>query len=328
MASSFAEPAPPGQERTYPQPTKSGKVAFRCASSGVECETAYYIYGDLSSGRTPLVGVHGGPGAGHSYLRPLSLLWVDYKIPVVLYDQVGCGASTHFKGTKGDTELWKPELFMNEFENLMSKLEITQYDWLGQSWGGMLGGQFAIERQPKCMRKLIISNSPSDMKVWVQAAQKLRAKLPQDVQETLTRCEKERKTDTEEYQQAVMAYYDRHVCRTIPRPAEYTETLECLENAMEVYETMNGPSEFFVTGSFKDWSITNLLHKVTKETCPGGLLVLNGYYDEAQDETCEPFFTKPTCRTKWKSYALSSHLTTLEETERYVKDVGAFLLSD
>lgn len=44
------------------------------------------------------------------------------------------------------------------------------------------------------------------------------------------------------------------------------------------------------------------------------MLIINGYFDEAQDETCAPFFMNPSCRTKWVRYALSSHMPMLEET--------------
>ncbi|KAK3060630.1 hypothetical protein LTR53_020057, partial [Teratosphaeriaceae sp. CCFEE 6253] len=93
---------------------------------------------------------------------------------------------------------------MDEFEALRSHLGIEEFYLLGQSWGGMLGGQLAIERQPKALQKLIISNSPADMVQWVKTANRLRAALPKDVQETLTRCEEEGKTDTQEYEDAVM----------------------------------------------------------------------------------------------------------------------------
>ena len=55
------------------------------------------------------------------------------------------------------------------------------------------------------------------------------------------------------------------------------------------------------------------------------MLIINGHYDEAQDETISPYFYNPSCKTKWVRYALSSHVPMLEETERYVKDLGMFL---
>ncbi|KAK5129831.1 hypothetical protein LTR08_002768 [Meristemomyces frigidus] len=321
-------PAPPGQERPYPSPSQTGKIPFSYAPTGLKGETSYLLYGDLSAGKTPLICLHGGPGVGHQYLKPLSLIHTDYDIPVLLYDQIGCGGSTHFADKKGDGEFWTPQLFMAELDNIKSYLGITDFFLLGQSWGGMLGGQYAIEKQPVGLQKLIISDSPSDMEVWVQVANKLRLKLPQAVQETLTRCEEEGRTDTEEYEGAVMHYYAEHVCRIVPFPQEMEDAMGNLKVDNTVYETMNGPSEFYVVGTLKTWSISEQLKKITAKTVPGGMLIMNGYYDEAQDETCVPYFVKPSCRTKWVRYALSSHMPMLEETEAYVRDLGMFLMSE
>src|SRR5262245_50083565 len=44
-----------------------------------------------SGPKTPLLMLHGGPGAGHNYLLPLKAL-ADER-PVIFYDQLGCGRS-------------------------------------------------------------------------------------------------------------------------------------------------------------------------------------------------------------------------------------------
>jgi proline-specific peptidase len=315
---------PPGQTRPYPSPTSTGKVPFSYEKTGLKGETAYKLWGDLK-GKIPLICLHGGPGFTHNYLLPISLVHKDFGIPVLMYDQIGCGGSTRFPEKRGDEKFWTPELFMSELDNLKSHLGITTFDLLGQSWGGMLAGQYAAEQQPKGLRKIIISDSPTDMKVWVNTANRLRKDLPKDVQETLDRCEREGKTDTEEYEAAVGVFYQKHVCRCDPWPKELNDCLVAVKEDSTVYETMNGPSEFYVVGSLKTWSITDILYQITEKTAPGGMLVINGYFDEAQDETTAPFFWNARCNTKWIRYALSSHCPMLEETEDYVRDLGAFL---
>src|SRR3954464_11390693 len=42
-----------------------------------------------SGSKPPLLTLHGGPGAGHNYLKPLEALANDR--PVIFYDQLGCG---------------------------------------------------------------------------------------------------------------------------------------------------------------------------------------------------------------------------------------------
>lgn len=330
MASASSEGTkfnPPGQTRPYPSPTKTGTVPFSYEKNGLKGETAYKLWGDLSTAKyPPLICLHGGPGFTHNYLLPICLIYEDYGIPVLMYDQIGCGGSTRFPEKRGEEEFWTPQLFMAELDNIKSRLGIKEFDLLGQSWGGMLAGEYAIECQPKHLRKLIISDSPSDMKVWVQTANRLRKALPPDVQETLDRCEREGKTDTEEYEAAVAVFYQRHVCRLEPWPKELNDCLAAVKQDSTVYETMNGPSEFYVIGNLKTWSITEGIKKITEKTAPGGMLIINGYFDEAQDETTAPYFFNASCKTKWIRYALSSHLPNLEETEDYVRDLGAFLM--
>ncbi|QIW99510.1 hypothetical protein AMS68_005028 [Peltaster fructicola] len=321
------DPVGPGQQRPYPKPDKTDKLPFQIPGYSEKGDTVYKLWGDLASKKTPLICLHGGPGMAHNYILPICLIAQDFGIPVIMYDQIGCGLSTHFPERKGDEKFWTPQLFMAELDNLKSTLGITDFDLLGQSWGGMLGGQYAIT-QPKGLRKLIIADSPASMVTWVEEAAKLRKQLPQDVQDTLTRCEKEGKTETPEYEAAVNVYYTKHLCRIVPFPDEIQQTLAQVEKDNTVYHTMNGPSEFHVIGSLRTWNIEKDLKKITHETVPGGMMVINGYFDEATDICARPFFTEPQAKVKWTRYALSGHCPHLEETERYVADLGAFLLEE
>lgn len=145
------------------------------------CQTYYKIFGDLKSGVTPLIGLHGGPGATMNYMLSMAdLAEPPYDIPVVLYDQVGCGGSTLLPEKAGDVEFWTVKLFVDEFHNLMKHLGIETYDILGHSWGSMLGQEIAV-RQPAGLRRLILSSGLSSMKLWEEATRKLLETLPADV---------------------------------------------------------------------------------------------------------------------------------------------------
>lgn len=317
---------PPGPTRPFPPPTSTGKIPFKDPSRGIESETAYKLWGDLKSPTTPLICLHGGPGVPHNYLLPLALVHADHGIPVLMYDQIGCGGSTHFPDKAGDAAFWTPELFIAELDNLKSHLGIGTFDLLGQSWGGMLAGQYAIG-QPRGLRKLIIADSPASMPGWVKAGDAFRAEMPADVREVLDRCEREGKTESEEYEQATLQFYARYMCRREPFPDVLNESFAQLEQDKTVYLTMNGPNEFHVIGSLKEWSIIGELKKITAETVPGGMLVMNGFYDQASDESTGPFFYEPSCKVKWVRFPLSAHMPFLEETEAFVEALGTFLVA-
>ncbi|KAI4277547.1 MAG: hypothetical protein L6R38_005426 [Xanthoria sp. 2 TBL-2021] len=306
-----------------PASTKMGEIPFSHPATSTPLKTWYEIHGSLSippgPPRRPLVVLHGGPGIPHDYLLPLVDLANTYSAPVIFYDQVGCGRSTHLPEKKSHDDFWTPELFLSELDNLLKHLGVQDdYDILGQSWGGMLGALHAIG-QPTGLNRLIVANSPADMGSWVAAADQLRLGLPEDVQETLTRCEREGKTNSEEYEKAIMVYYERHLCRVKPLPAELEASFAWLKQDDTVYLTMNGPSEFYVSGTLKTFDIRKDLHKIKVHT-----LLINGRYDEAQDEVVEPFFQEIE-KAKWYRFAESSHTPQLEEREEFMKVVARFL---
>lgn len=114
-----------------------GEVEFVVPAAGKLCKTWYKIVGDLhaSVSRRPLVALHGGPGVNHGYLFILTDLTTAHGIPLVLYDQLGSGYSTHLPEKMGDVEFWTEQLFLDELDNLLSHLGIQDnYDILGHSY--------------------------------------------------------------------------------------------------------------------------------------------------------------------------------------------------
>ena len=106
-------------------------------------KTWYKVLGDLKSSVRPLVLLHGGPGIPHIGLIRHDELYRSFSIPVVWYDQIGCGQSTHL--AHKPQEFWTFELFMDELENLLNHLGIAgSFDVLGHSWGGILAAQWAV----------------------------------------------------------------------------------------------------------------------------------------------------------------------------------------
>jgi L-proline amide hydrolase len=64
--------------------------------------TWYRVVGDLKSGKTPVMVLHGGPGAAHNYCIPIAELIAQTGRACVLYDQIGCGNSTHLPDADKD----------------------------------------------------------------------------------------------------------------------------------------------------------------------------------------------------------------------------------
>jgi L-proline amide hydrolase len=280
--------------------------------------TWYSVTGELKAGRPALVVLHGGPGSTHDYLAGLAdfaaLGW-----PVVLYDQLGNGGSSHLPERGAD--FWTVELFLAELDNLLYRLGIEDdYVLFGHSWGGMLAAAHAA-RRPEGLRGLIIANSPASYELWLQEMAVLRAALPPGVNETLLRHEAAGTTGSEEYFAAMRVFYEKHVCRLDPWPRDYLASFYEVYNDPTVYYTMNGPSEFHVIGSLKDWSVIDLCPEINVPA-----LVLSGRHDEATPVTVRPF-EEHIEDSRWVVFEDSSHLPHLEEPELFREVVSEYLRS-
>ena len=279
--------------------------------------TWYRVEGALhADGPAPLVILHGGPGAAHDYLESLAALARSTGRACVLYDQIGCGRSQHLPDAS--VEFWTVELFRRELSALLSQLGIAErYHVLGQSWGGMLAMEHALEHPPG-LRSLVVANSPASLKLWVDEANRLRALLPADVQETLNRHEDAGTTDSEDYTHAMMAFYERHVCR-VPFPEALQRSFAQIDEDPTVYHTMNGPSEFHVVGTLKGWDITPRLGDVRVP-----VLVISGEHDEATPAVVRPL-VEALPDARWELIEDASHMPHLERPERFLELVEAFL---
>lgn len=264
----------------------------------------------------PLIVLHGGPGMAHNYVANIAALADETGRTVIHYDQVGCGNSTHLPDAPAD--FWTPQLFVDEFHAVRTALGIERYHVLGQSWGGMLGAEIAV-RQPSGLVSLVICNSPASMRLWSEAAGDLRAQLPAETRAALDRHEAAGTITHPDYLQAAAEFYRRHVCRVVPTPQDFADSVAQMEAEPTVYHTMNGPNEFHVVGTLGDWSVIDRLPDVTAP-----VLVIAGEHDEATPKTWQPFVDHiPDVRSH--VFPGTSHCTHLEKPEEFRAVIAQFL---
>lgn len=282
-------------------------------------ETWYRLVGELDPGspQTPVVICHGGPGAAHDYCEPIAGLARSGRA-CVLYDQLGCGRSEHLP--EAPASFWTPQLFQDELVALTDHLGIAgRYAVVGQSWGGMLAMVHALDH-PRGLRAIVVADSPASMTLWVSEANRLRGDLPPDVQETLTRHERDGTTDDPAYEAAVRVFYDRHLCR-VPWPECVQRSFDQIAADPTVYHTMNGPSEFHVVGSLRSWDITDRLHEIAVPT-----LLVSGRHDEATPLIVGQIHERIP-GSQWALFEHSSHMPHVEEPDAFLDRVEAFLES-
>ncbi|HET7173191.1 MAG TPA: proline iminopeptidase-family hydrolase [Nocardioidaceae bacterium] len=278
--------------------------------------TWFRVTGSLDSRRAPLVVLHGGPGAAHNYTLRMARV-AETGRPVVHYDQLGTGRSTHLPDQSPG--FWSVSTFLDELDNLLRRLGLAGgYHLLGQSWGGMLAAEHAATGPPG-LRSLVIANSPASMELWVSEAQRLRRLLPPASQEALDLHEADGSLDHPDYVAATAEFYRRHVCRVVPNPPEVAESFRIIEADPTVYHAMNGPTEFHVVGSLRDWTIIDRLDRIDVPT-----LLVNGRHDEATEAVVRPYY-EGIRDVRWEVFGESSHMPHVEEEDKFLDVVNAFL---
>jgi proline-specific peptidase len=270
----------------------------------------YGVAGE-ETGRAPLLVVHGGPGAPHDYLEPLERLSIGRQ--VIFYDQLGCGNSDRPDGFHG----WTLEYFTDELIDVIRMLGLHDVHLLGQSYGAMLAVNAMLKEPSLKVRSLTLSGPCLSSKRFALDQRPHVDALDVVDRQAILEGEKLGVYDSEAYQDALMAFYRKHVCRMDPWP-------ECLERAMakmgeEVYHTMWGPSEFTLTGNLKDVDLTGRLHEIGAP-----VLLTCGAFDEATPQTISEY------KSLFKDARMvifedGSHEHHLEHEEAYLGIVDTFL---
>ncbi|KAE8446253.1 hypothetical protein EG329_012339 [Mollisiaceae sp. DMI_Dod_QoI] len=299
--------------------TIEAEADFNYPSAGKPCKTWYKMVSPTTPDplRTPLICIHGAPGLTHHYLTPHTILAEKYGIPVIFYDQIGCGFSTHVPEKAMDLSFWTEDLFIVELENLISHLGFKEFDILGSSWGGMFGSRFA-SRRPAGLRRLVLANSPADLKTRYESAHEYRLQLPPDIQEILTKHEEAGTEDSEECNEAFVVFVKRHICNVDPVPPELLASMEH-EDDKTTLMAMEGLHNFKSVGNLENWSMIGEAKNIQIPT-----LLINGNKEIASDKAVAPFW-REIPKVKWVKMMNSTHAPHLEERERYIEIVGDFL---
>lgn len=237
----------------------------------------YRVHGNGE--RTPLLVLHGGPGIPHDYLANLALLGDER--PVVFYDQLGCGRSDRPE----DEKLWTRERFVRELDTVRAVLGLDEVVLFGHSWGSLLAVDALAGRDGSPahgVRGVVLAGPALSVPRWIADARRLIATLPEEHARAILDGEATGKTDTDAFRAATNAYYRRYVCRLDPWPPELDAAFAGM--GLHVYATMNGPSEFTITGPLRNADVTAELARLRQPT-----LFLCGEFDEATPETTRAY---------------------------------------
>src|SRR5262245_54530411 len=222
----------------------------------------------IGSGEIKVLLLHGGPGFGHEYMECFESFLPPAGIEIYEYAQLG-----NFNSDQpNDPSLWTIDRYREEVEQVRKGLGLDHFYLVGHSWGAMLAMEYAFKYQ-KNLKGLVISNMTASMESYVKHTNELRAKFPAETIAKLDQYEKAGKYDAPEYQEIIMtALYQQYLCRLNPWPDPLMRSFKHF-NA-EVYNVMQGPNEFVITGNFKDWNVWDKLSTIQVPT-----LVIGGKFD-------------------------------------------------
>lgn len=269
----------------------------------------YGLTGNNESSATALIAIHGGPGMTHHYLYPLTDLADERQI--IFYDQLDAGLSER----PNDPGNWNLARFLNEIDDLRDALNLPNVAIFGNSWGATIAASYAAHN-PAGIEKLVLSSPLINTQQWLADNKTHRDNLPAEALAVMDRCEAEGRESTQEYQDAVEIFYNRHFCRASPWPDYVMETMNTLNETC--YAGMWGPNEFTCNGLLRDYDGLAELQSIQTAT-----LITCGEFDEATPASCKKF-TQLIPDARFSEFEDASHLTFVDSREKYIETLRKF----
>ncbi|MBZ5856177.1 proline iminopeptidase-family hydrolase [Flavihumibacter profundi] len=262
--------------------------------------------------------LNGGPGATHEYFECFENFLPSEGIEFIYYDQLGCGNSDN----PNDTSMWDLPRYVEEVEQVRQALGLNKDNFflLGHSWGGILALEYALKYQDQ-MKGLIISNMMSSCPDYGKYAENVLARqFDQKVLDTIRQIEAKKDFSNPKYMELLMPnFYEKHICR-IPL-AQWPEPVSRSlgKTNQSLYVTMQGPSEFGISGKLEHWDRKADLPKLKVPT-----LTIGGKYDTMDPEHMKWMSTQVQNGT-YLFCENGSHMSMYDDQETYMKGLIRFL---
>ncbi len=260
---------------------------------------------------TPVVLLHGGPGFSSFYLKPFEDLGNDRQ--VVRYDQLGGGKSDKIT----DTTMFTIEHFVRELDSLRAHLGVAKWHILGHSWGTILALEY-YRAYPDRVASLIFGSAVIDAPAFARHAKKLLATLPISSQRAVTKADATGNYGDPNYQKVIEQFYSLYVYR---HPVKEDLDSSFATFNQDIYVYMQGPSEFTIIGTLKNYDATSFLPQLKVPT-----LFTVGEFDEVGPELIKDFASKVP-GAQYTQFAGSAHMTPWDARDENVKVVREFLLA-
>lgn len=281
------------------------------------------IYYELLGRGTPLVVLHGGPGASHDYFLPY-LLPLARQHRLVFIDERGSGKSEKLEDPSGYTV----ENMVEDVEAVRQGLKLGKVSLLGHSCGGVLAQAYALKYQRNLTHLVLCStfHSTSEMN---EVFRRMMAEMNPELRNRIESFEKaglyskgkvyERNRYPNDYMVAAWGEgYFPYLYQRRPDP-NYDPVASGIMS-WDLYREMWGSSgEFIIDGNLKSVEYGDRLNSITVPT-----LITVGDHDE-----CAPSISREMHEkiggSKLVILPQSGHMTFVDQPGLFLKAVGEFL---
>ena len=260
--------------------------------------------------------LHGGPAMTHEYMECFETFFQREGFEFYEYDQLG----SYYSDQPTDTTLWKTERFVEEVEQVRKAIGADQSNFfiLGNSWGGILGMEYALKYQ-KNMKALLVSNMVASAPEYGKYADEILAKqMDPKILTEIRAIEAKKDFANPRYMELLIPnFYHEHICRLTNWPDALNRSFKHANNA--IYTQMQGPSEFGISGLLAHWDINNRLKEIAIPT-----LMIGAKYDTMDPKAMEEQ-SKMVQHGEYLYCPNGSHLAMWDDQKTYMNGVISFI---
>jgi len=296
---------------------------YQQQSGYVDANGVMIYYVEFGKG-APLVVLHGGPGADHTYFLPW-LLPLARTHRLIFIDERGSGQSERLQ----DVSQYTIEKMADDVEAVRVALGLGKIDLLGHSCGGVLAEAYALKYQQN-LRHLILNSTFASTSEMNAVLAREKAAMPPEKLARLNELEaaglygKGAKWEQGRYpaEYETLAWGDGYFTFLYgARPdANYDPATGNAPTNWALYREMWGSDgEFVIDGNLKSVEWVDRLHTIHVPT-----LIVVGDHDE-----CDPSLSREMhekiAGSKLEILPDSGHMNFVDQPEMWQKAVGGFL---
>ncbi len=260
--------------------------------------------------------LHGGPAMTHEYMECFETFFQREGFEFYEYDQLG----SYYSDQPNDTTLWKTERFVEEVEQVRKAIGADQSNFyiVGNSWGGILGMEYALKYQ-KNMKALLVSNMVASAPEYGKYAEEVLAnQMDPKILAEIRAIEAKKDFANPRYMELLIPnFYHEHICRLTIWPDALNRSFKHGNNA--IYTQMQGPSEFGISGLLANWDIKNRLKEIAIPT-----LMIGAKYDTMDPKAMEEQ-SKMVQHGEYLYCPNGSHLAMWDDQKIYMNGVISFI---